>query len=99
MIEQGRMAGPLALNLISNYSLNIGGCRWARAATAATALVLCCCILPHEHTPRMLAVCLSFVGKLGDTQQLAAAALGTTLSAMSGKIPLVRTLACRARGI
>ena len=46
------MAGPLALNLIANYSLNI--------------------------------VSLSFVGKLGDTQQLAAAALGTTLSAMSG---------------
>lgn len=50
--EQSRLAGPLALNLIANYSLNI--------------------------------VSLSFVGKLGDTQQLAAAALGTTLSAMSG---------------
>ncbi|KAL4857142.1 Protein DETOXIFICATION 15 [Chlorella vulgaris] len=55
--EQWHMAGPMALNLVANYSMNI--------------------------------VCLSFVGKLGDTQQLAAAALGTTLSAMVGKIPLM----------
>lgn len=70
--EQARLAGPLALNLIANYSLNI--------------------------------VSLSFVGKLGDTQQLAAAALGTTLSSMTGKIPLmglcgaVDTLASQASG-
>ncbi|PSC71055.1 MATE efflux family isoform A [Micractinium conductrix] len=72
LTEQAHLAGPLALNLIANYSLNI--------------------------------VSLSFVGKLGDTSQLAAAALGTSLSAMSGKIPLmglcgaVDTLASQASG-
>ena len=49
-------------------------------------------------------LCCSFVGKLGDTQQLAAAALGTTLSGMSGKVLLmgfcgaVDTLASQAVG-
>ncbi len=50
--EQSKLAAPLAVNLIANYSLSI--------------------------------VSLSFVGKLGDTSVLAAAALGSTLSSMSG---------------
>lgn len=50
--EQSKLAAPLAINLIANYSLSI--------------------------------ISLSFVGKLGDTSMLAAAALGSTLSSMSG---------------
>ncbi|KAI7842583.1 hypothetical protein COHA_003687 [Chlorella ohadii] len=70
--EQSKLAAPLAVNLIANYSLSI--------------------------------VSLSFVGKLGDTSVLAAAALGSTLSSMSGKVLLmglcgaVDTLASQASG-
>lgn len=52
----------------------------------------------------MSLVSLAFVGKLGDTQALAAAAMGTSLSSMVGKIPLmafcgaVDTLASQASG-